>query len=69
MLIASSPEKYFKPPYVGGRGRVGVELNRVSDEELDFLLRQAWRMIASKKLQAIVEQLEPRKTRTTLLKM
>ncbi len=55
MLIATSPEKFFKPPYVGGRGWIGVELNRVSDEELDFHLRQAWRLIAPKRLQAEVE--------------
>jgi hypothetical protein len=55
MLIESSPGKFFKPPYVGGRGWIGVELNRVNDDELDFLLRQAWRMIAPKKLQVAVE--------------
>jgi hypothetical protein len=55
MVIAASPEKFFKPPYVGGRGWIGVELNRVNDNELDFLLRQAWRMIAPKKLQAVDE--------------
>ncbi len=55
MLIASAPEKYFKPPYVGVRGWVGVELARVSDEELDFLVRQAWRQIAPKTLQAVLE--------------
>ena len=54
MLITSSPEKFFKPPYVGGRGWIGVELSRVNDEELDFHLRQAWRMIAPKKLQGDV---------------
>jgi hypothetical protein len=52
MLIGASPEKFFKPPYVGVRGWIGVELARVSDEELDFLMRQSWRMIAPKKLQA-----------------
>ena len=52
MVIAASPEKFFKPPYVGVRGWIGVELARVSDEELEFLLRQAWRLIAPKKLQA-----------------
>jgi hypothetical protein len=52
MLIASDPAKYFKPPYVGGRGWIGVELARVSDEELDFLVRHAWRQIAPKTLQA-----------------
>jgi hypothetical protein len=55
MLISSSSEKYFKPPYVGVRGWIGVELTRVSDEELDFLVRQAWRLIAPKRLLAMVE--------------
>jgi len=57
MLIAASPEKFFKPPYVGGRGWIGVELNRVNDEELDFHLRQAWRLIAPKRLQATIAML------------
>ena len=52
MLIASSPQKFFKPPYVGVRGWVGVELARVSDAELDFHVREAWRMIAPPKLRA-----------------
>ncbi len=51
ILIASSPEKYFKPPYVGVRGWIGVELARVSAEELSFHLREAWRRIAPKTLQ------------------
>ncbi len=55
MLIASSPEKFFKPPYVGVRGWVGVELARVNAEELDFLVRQAWRQIAPTKLHAALE--------------
>jgi hypothetical protein len=55
MLIASAPEKYFKPPYVGVRGWVGVELARVNDEELDFLVRQAWRQIAPPKLHAALD--------------
>lgn len=56
MLIESSPKKFFKPPYVGVRGWIGVELDRVSDEELDFLVRQAWRLIAPKRLRAAVEK-------------
>ena len=55
MLLSASPEKYFKPPYVGVRGWIGVELARVSDEELDFHVRQAWRQVAPKKLQAALE--------------
>jgi hypothetical protein len=50
MLIEGSPEKFFKPPYVGVRGWIGVELPRVSSEELEFHIRQAWLLIAPPKL-------------------
>jgi len=60
MLIEGSPEKFYKPPYVGGAGWVGIELPRVSDKELAFHIREAWRLIAPKRLQAAVE-LEPAK--------
>jgi hypothetical protein len=55
MLIETSPEKFYRPPYVGGRGWVGIELDRISDEELAFHLREAWRLIAPKKLKSLVE--------------
>jgi hypothetical protein len=51
MLIERAPEKFYRPPYVGGAGWVGIELNRVSDEELAFHIQEAWRLIAPKKLQ------------------
>jgi hypothetical protein len=51
MLIEADPEKFYNPPYVGVRGCVGIHLNRIRDEELASHLRQAWRMIAPKKLQ------------------
>ena len=49
-LIEASPKKYYKPPYVGGAGWVGVELPRVSDRELRMHLHEAWRLIAPAKL-------------------
>ena len=55
MLIEASPEKFYKPPYVGVRGWVGIELNRVSDEELAFHVHEAWRLIAPAKLQALAQ--------------
>jgi len=55
MLIKASPAKFYRPPYVGVRGWVGIELPRVSDEELTLHLREAWRLIAPEKLQAAVE--------------
>jgi hypothetical protein len=55
MLIEGSPEKFYKPPYVGGAGWIGIELGRISDEELAFHIREAWRLIAPKRLQSTVQ--------------
>jgi hypothetical protein len=51
MLIKTSPKKFYRPPYVGVSGWVGIELARVSDKELAFHIHEAWRLIAPKKLQ------------------
>jgi hypothetical protein len=48
-LIKSSPSIYFIPPYVGGRGWVGIILDRIGDDDLRFLIRAAWELIAPKK--------------------
>ena len=47
-LIKTAPEAFFKPPYVGVRGWVGVELEQVSDAELASLIRDAWQLVAPK---------------------
>jgi hypothetical protein len=52
MLIDAMPETYYKPPYVGVRGWVGIELDRIGDEELAAHILDAWRLIAPKKLKA-----------------
>jgi hypothetical protein len=49
MLIHQSPETFYRPPYVGVRGWVGIELDAVSDEDLAVYVHQAWQMIAAKK--------------------
>jgi len=49
-LIKASPEKFYKPPYVGVRGWIGIELDRVSDEELAMHIKEAWKLIAPPKL-------------------
>ena len=51
-LIASEPQTYFRPPYVGVRGWVGIELTRISDEDLRFHIEVAWELIAPKRLLA-----------------
>ena len=50
ILIQSSPKTFFKPPYVGVRGWVGIELDCISDEDLAAHIRDAWLLIAPKKL-------------------
>jgi hypothetical protein len=52
MLIDTAPEPYFRPPYVGVRGWIGIELVNISDEDLAFHIRDGWRLVAPKKLQA-----------------
>ena len=54
-LIEAKPKKFYRPPYVGHRGWIGIEVARVSDRELHFHLREAWLLIAPPKLR---EQLE-----------
>ncbi|CAN5533542.1 MmcQ/YjbR family DNA-binding protein [soil metagenome] len=54
MLIDAAPQKFFKPPYVGVRGWVGIELAEISPEELAHHLHIAWRLIAPKRMQAAV---------------
>ena len=50
LLIKNSPETFFKPPYVGVRGWVGIELEQISDEELAAHIREAWQMVVPKRL-------------------
>jgi len=51
-LIKKSPKKFYRPPYVGVRGWVGIEVDRVSDKELTLHLTEAWRLIATAKIRA-----------------
>ena len=39
---------FFKPPYVGVRGWIGIELDRIGDEDLSFHIQVAWELIAPK---------------------
>jgi hypothetical protein len=52
-LLASAPERFFYPPYVGSRGWLGVRLDGDVDmDELEMLLEDAYRHVASKRLLA-----------------
>jgi predicted DNA-binding protein (MmcQ/YjbR family) len=41
---------------VGHRGWIGVVLDKISDEDLAFYIREGWRLVASKKLQAKADE-------------
>jgi len=47
-LVEEEPATYYRPPYVGSSGWIGVELDQVSDEALEAHVRSAWQMIANK---------------------
>ena len=52
-LVASDPERFFVPPYVGYRGWLGVRLDVPVDwNQIEDLVVAAWRMVAPKKLLA-----------------
>ncbi|MEP7351874.1 MAG: MmcQ/YjbR family DNA-binding protein [Acidobacteriota bacterium] len=48
LLIRSAPEVYFRPPYVGVGGWVGICLDQIGDEELGIHLLDAWKLVAAK---------------------
>ena len=47
-LIQEAPSTYFRPPYVGSSGWVGIELSQVNDEVLAAHIREACELIRSK---------------------
>ncbi|MGZ4676135.1 MAG: MmcQ/YjbR family DNA-binding protein [Acidimicrobiia bacterium] len=52
-MIDEDPDVFFRPPYVGHRGWIGVRLSRaVTDEELRLILEDAYRVVAPKTLAA-----------------
>ena len=51
-LIDASPDTYFKPPYVGVRGWIGIELKKIEDDDLYAHIEQAWCMVVPKRLLA-----------------
>ena len=56
-LVSSDPGKYFRPPYVGVRGWLGVYLDvEVDWTEIEDIVREAFLMIAPQKLTNQIEK-------------
>jgi hypothetical protein len=57
MLISADPKRFFRPPYVGQRGWLGVYLDvEVDWEELAAIVERAYRQVAPKSL---LKRLDP----------
>ena len=57
-LVASDPDRFFVPPYVGAKGWVGVHLDgrTVDWGEVADLVEDSYRLIAPKRLAALLDQ-------------
>jgi hypothetical protein len=56
-LIAGDPERFFRPPYVGNRGWLGVRLDRDPDwTEIAEVCTDAYRAIAPRSLVRLLDQ-------------
>lgn len=61
LMVRASPERFFVPPYVGPSGWVGVWLDQNPDwAEVSELMLDSYRLTAPKRLQAMLDQREPR---------
>src|SRR5262245_36008920 len=52
-LVEEQPQIYFRPPYVGPAGWVGVELSKVDDDQLGALIREAFHLMVAKDRRAV----------------
>jgi len=56
LLVQAVPDRFFRPPYVGHHGWVGMRLDVEFDwEELADLVDESYRMTAPKRLSAHLE--------------
>ena len=58
-LVAASPRRFFRPPYVGHRGWLGIRLDgRVDWDEIAELCEDAYRTVAPRRLVARLDAAE-----------
>ncbi|HEV3268784.1 MAG TPA: MmcQ/YjbR family DNA-binding protein [Acidimicrobiales bacterium] len=56
-LIAHSPERVFRPPYVGARGWIGVRLDGDVDfDEIEMFCEDAYRCVATARQVALLDR-------------
>lgn len=56
-LCSTEPDRFFRPPYVGGRGWIGVRLDGEVDwDEVAAACEEAFRTVAPKRLVAALDE-------------
>jgi hypothetical protein len=59
LLVIADPERFFRPPYVGSRGWLGVRLDGSVDwDEIAGIVEDAWASVAPKRLLASLRPAE-----------
>jgi len=53
-MVEMDPERFFRPPYVGHLGWLGVQLSGVDDAELKAICREAFVTVAPKTLVTVL---------------
>jgi hypothetical protein len=65
-LVTTESDRFFRPPYVGGRGWLGLRLDGEIDwDEIAVVCEEAFRTIAAKKLVAALDLARAEGTRAT----
>ena len=63
-LVEENPEQFFRPPYVGHKGWIGVRIDRKPDWRIVAgLVAEAWREVASPRLVAQLDSARSRPKR------
>jgi hypothetical protein len=56
-LVAAEPARFFRPPYVGSRGWLGMRLDgRVDWSDVELMCEDAYRTVAPKRLVKLVDE-------------
>ena len=59
--VAAEPGRFFRPPYVGHRGWIGVRLDgRVSWRQIEGVCEDAFRAVAPQKLVSALDEMRRR---------
>ena len=61
-LIEEAPKIFFRPPYVGPAGWIGVEMAGIDDDWLGSLIREAFDLVAAKDRVAGLRKSSKRRT-------